>query len=166
MIEELLRHYYSSGDFKDSHSIFKKRCKEKNCILKGNLDDYIVLDGDNIEKYVSASKRKSSDCIIVDRFPKENNEVDVILCELCRGRKDFKEVREKIINSAEHIVDVFDELEISINMLKCCYLGKYGDYKLALKLISKPIHVHGFDEYDVLIENFACGTDIETIKNS
>lgn len=164
MIEELLKNYYSSGDFKDSHSIFKKRCKEKNCILKGNLEDYVVLDGDNIEKYVSGSKRKSSDCIIVDKFPNKNDEVDVVLCELCRGRKDFKEVQEKIINSAEHIVNVFDELGININMLKCCYLGKYGDYKMALKLISRPIHVPGFDDYDVLIENFSCGTDIETLK--
>lgn len=164
MVEGLIKDYYSSGEFQNASSIFKKRCRENNCILKGNLEDYIILDGDEIEKYVSRSKRKSTDCILIDKVADCEGNVDVILCELCKGSKDFIEVREKITASAEHIVCVISRIGLKIKTLKCCYLGKYGDYNMALKLISKPIHIHGFDNYDVLIENFSCGTNIETLK--
>ena len=162
----MLNDYYSSEKFKNVASVFKKKCREHNCILKGNLDEYIVLDGDEIEKCLSGNKKKSTDCIIIDKMPDEDNNVEVVLCELCRGSKDFNEVKEKIINSAEHIVEVFNDSQFDICRLKCCYLGKYGDYKRSHKLIAKPINIRGFSSNDVLIENYNCGTDIETLKKN
>lgn len=166
MIEKILRDYYSAGVFQNSSDIFKRRCKERKCILKGNFEDYVILNGDEIEKHLSKNENKSTDCIIVDKTVDENNSVGIILCELCEGSKDYKEVREKIINSAEHILDVFKTFEVNVSCLKCCYLGKYENYKRSVKFISKPIHIQGFDRHDVLIENFSCGADIETIKNN
>ncbi|MDO5860158.1 hypothetical protein [Methanobrevibacter sp.] len=155
MMEEILKEYYSSGVFKDSSEIFKKRCRERKCILKGNFDDYIILDGDEIEKCLSKNKNKSTDCILIDKNADKNNNVEIILCELCVGSKDYKNVRNKIINSAERIVDVFRTLGIGVGSLKCCYLGKYENYKRSIKLISKPILIHGFNRHDILIENFS-----------
>lgn len=118
MIEKILRDYYSSGVFQNSSDIFKRRCKERKCILKGNFEDYVILNGDEIEKHLSKNENKSTDCIIVDKTVDENNSVGIILCELCAGSKDYKEVREKIINSAEHILDVFKTFEVNVSCLK------------------------------------------------
>ena len=71
MILKMLNDYYSSEKFKNVASVFKKKCREHNCILKGNLDEYIVLDGDEIEKCLSGNKKKSTECIIIDKMPDE-----------------------------------------------------------------------------------------------
>ena len=64
----MLKRYYTDEHNLPMDKIVKKKCKENDCILKGNYKDYIILDGDDIKDNLLPGL-KSVDCIILSKKP-------------------------------------------------------------------------------------------------
>lgn len=138
------------------HKIFKNKCSE-GCTLSVNLEnDYVILDGDEIQICLKQDGIKSVDCIIINKNIK--GEINLLLCELDRGNngKSVTDVKKKMEGSGNHIFEVLKEKEIKINKFKCLYLGRYkiNPKKPALTRVS-------IDGVSTLIVNKTCGFELK-----
>ena len=62
--EQSIKNYFSKPPFTTNNfSIFESDCKDECCKLNGNFEDYIILNADNIKKYLKKDE-KSVDRII------------------------------------------------------------------------------------------------------
>lgn len=140
--------------------VFMSNCYDNGCELKGNFNDYIILNGDNI---VICLKRheKSVDRIVFARKI-ENKKVIVLLCELTKGYKKSNEVLEKMKSSGEYIVDVLEKYGFKVVNFDCIYLGRYEDEKRIRK--TNKFSIPGCSRNDLTIRQFACGIDMANIK--
>lgn len=141
----------------------KKKCKENDCILKGNYKDYIILDGDDINDNLLPGL-KSVDCIILSKKPYNGNMIDIIICEL-GGDKKWADVKGKIIDSSQHFVNVINNSDIEIGKFICCFLGKYKNPKRIKKQKKANIHIPGLKRHNIKIHNFNCGWEFEKLIN-
>jgi len=96
--EEIIRNYFNRQPFSDNKlSIFEHDCKDKGCELKGNFEDYIILNGDNIKRCLKINQ-KSVDRIIFTKKASNNKLVFFV---------SYLEVRRDILMSLKK----FDILE-------------------------------------------------------
>lgn len=144
--------------------ITKKKCSEKRCGITGNLSDYLILDGDEIEKRME--NKKSADGILIDKKNIEDMQTNIIICEL-GSNKNFKDMKEKLQNPGKHIVGIVNTCEMDINDVKCCFLGKYKNSKRYKKLLKNPtVNIPGIDKFNIVIKNYSCGTNIDFLVNN
>lgn len=156
MPEEIIRNYFNRQPFSDNKlSIFEHDCKNKGCELKGNFEDYIILNGDNIKRCLKINQ-KSVDRIIFTKKA-SNNKLDIILCELSGGKKRYTDVVKKVRYSGEYILKIFNEYGFKINDFVCIYLG---NYKNENRLLITPFSIPGFHRNDIMINHARCGSDI------
>ena len=163
MLEQKLQEYYSNDVlFKQNiDKIFKDKCAENKCKLQGDLQKYVILDGDAIQECMKKDDINSVDCILI----KETSEgkFNILLCELDKGSsgKSVTYVKNKMQGSGNHIIEVFKQMKLNVNQLKCLYLGKYKIKPKRHSLIRVPIR--GFPRKDINIVNNPCGF---TVKDS
>ena len=162
MFEEKIYKYYSNSPFDNKKlPVISLECRDGGCKLNGNFDDSFILNGDNIVACLKSSK-KSVDFIL---FAKKlsNDKIDVLLCELCDGKKRYEDVLEKTRSSGEYILNVFEQLGYSVRNFDCIYLGRYrNESRLPL---SQAFTIPGFWRNDLKIRRFECGQEISEIEN-
>ncbi len=164
--KEFFHKFYSKKKFSKSKKIFAKDCKENNCKIIDLPKNYIFLNGDEIEKCLSGVLNKSADRIIIPEEADEDNKIDIIVCELSKGTKSQDEVKDKIINTSEHIVCVVNnKSDFEIKSFKCFYIGNYEEMDLALVKKKTPtINVRGLNIYNILIDNYQCGVSFNDLN--
>ena len=123
--------YYSKKECSNLKSIFTDNCSENNCKLINTPRDSIILDGDEIEKCFSKIRNNSADRVIISN--ENDNNLEIIICDLSSGRRKHDLIKNKFINTAKHIVEVFNKSKFKIANLKCCYIGKYEKNKYIFK---------------------------------
>lgn len=135
-----LKEFYQ--DF-NSQGLILKKCKEKCCELINASKDYYILDGDKIESINSSGDSdKSADCILVSK-KLFNGKCNVIICELGTNKR-FKDVKEKLINSANYICNVLKKYGLEINKFTLLYLGSLKNNSaknMAKKLKGRVLHI-------------------------
>lgn len=158
MPEEQIIKYYSQPRFINKNfPIFEDDCNE-GCELKGNFENCIILNGDNIKICLHLDE-KSVDRIV---FAKKavDNKLDVILCELSDGKKRYTDVVKKVKGSGEHIFKVLSDFDFKVNDFICIYLGKY---KNPDRVIEKAFSIPGFHRNDIKIINGDCGDELSDL---
>ena len=158
--------FYSKNKFLKSKKIFTNNCKERTCKIIDLPKNYIFLDGDEIEKCLSGVLNKSADIIIIPEEADEDNKIDIIVCELCKGTKGIDEVKNKIRNTSEHIVCVVNNFsDFEIGSFKCFYIGGYEKIDLpTLKKKTPTINIEGLNMYNILIDNYPCGVSFNELN--
>lgn len=157
----MIKRYYQEKHNLPLEKIVKTKCGEGKCVLKGHYKDYIILDGDDIKDKLFPGT-KSVDCIIFNKKPYDKNKIDVIICEL-GGDKDWKDVKDKIITSSKHFVDVINESDLIIGKFICCFLGKYNNPQRIKKQKRANIHIPGLNRHNIKIHNYPCGYEFEKL---
>ncbi len=159
----MLKKFYTCEHNVPLDKLIKKTCREHKCVLKGNYDDYIILDGDDIKDNLFPGL-KSVDCIIISKKPYDGNKIDVIICEL-GGDKNWADVKKKMIDSANHFVSIINNSDFEIGKFICCFLGKYKNSKRIKKQKKANIPIQGLNRHNVKIHNFNCGWEFEKLIN-
>lgn len=160
----MLKRYYTYENNVSLDNIIKENCKERNCVLKGNFKDYIILDGDEIKDNLLPGL-KSVDCIIISKKPYDGKKIDIIICEL-GGKKNWADVKKKMVDSSKHFISVIDNSDFEIGKFICCFLGKYKNPNQIKKQKRAHINIPGLDIHNVKIYNFNCGWEFERLINS
>lgn len=140
------------------------KCREKGCFFKDiRKEDYIILDGDNLEK---RNGRSSVDCIIVGLKTNLDNKHNIILCELTSGSKDLKKVRQKFEDGRSLAVSIMGDMGEEINNISCLLLGKIKDngQHLLSKNLMNPISIRGFERNDIFIRKEECGYSVNNFE--
>ncbi len=163
MPEKILIEFYSTHKpFKDNiDKIFKSDCHE-GCQLTGDLNSFIILDGDEIKNSMKKDGINSVDCILLKK--NSNRKINIVLCELCDGKKSFKLVRDKMKDSGEHICNVLVREGFKISNIYCLYLGHYK--KNDVKFKSKTFSITGYHRNDIRIINRDCGFSLNELFNN
>ena len=163
MTEKILINFYSRKEpFKDNiDKIFKSDCHER-CQLTGDLNSYTILDGDEIKNSMKKDGINSVDCILLKKT--SNRKINIILCELCDGKKGYKLVRDKMKDSGEHICKVLSSEGIKISNVYCLYLGDYK--KNDIKFKSNTFSITGYYRNDLRIINKNCGFSVNELFNN
>ena len=157
----MIKKYYQENNNIPLEKIIKTKCSEKGCVLKGQLKDYIILDGDVIKNELFPQS-KSSDCIIISRNTYDGNKIDIIVCEL-GGKKYWKDVKDKLTESSQHFLEVIEDSNFEIGKFICCFLGKYKNHNRIKKQKRANIHIPGFPRHNVKIHNFNSGYDFKNL---
>lgn len=159
MPEKLIKEYFSQPQFKDKRfPVFESDCEDEGCKLNGNFKDYIVLNGDNIQTLLKRDEKSVDRILFLKKAP--NKKVDVILCELTRGKKKYTDVREKIKQSGKYIFTVLQELGFKVRDFKCIFVG---NYKNAKRVRPKPFSVPPFHKNNITIKQIECGSEFDEI---
>lgn len=159
MNEKLITEYFSKHPFDDKkYPIIEDNCEDEGCKLKGDFNDYIILNGDNIIKCLKTNEKSVDRILIMKTLP--NNKVDIILCELTRGEKRYNTVVEKIKRSGAYMVNVLYGLGLKIRNFKCIFLGEYKNSK---RVKPKAFSISGFHRNDIKIEKHPCGSELSKI---
>lgn len=152
----LYKHYSNDVIFrKNIDKIFKDKCSQ-GCALKGDLRDYVILDGDEIKDCMKEKDGiKSVDCILINK--NFEGKINILLCELDGGKsgKSVTEVKKKMQDSGKHIFNIFKESEFKINEFKCLYLGRYSFKPTKPSLIR--VSIEGSGRHNIIILNKGCG---------
>ena len=164
MPKRFLHDYYAKRDCSNLEDIFVNDCYENNCQLNNVPSDSIILNGDEIEDCLSDVRDNSADRIIISP-DKDSRKIDVLVCELSSGRRKRKLIENKIKNSAQHIINVFNRSEFEISNFRCCFIGKYEKHKGLIKS-KNPIgvKVNGINKKMILIQNRPCGFSFDKLK--
>ena len=154
--KQMLYEHYSKEEMfrKDIDKIFKDKCSQ-GCALRGDLRNYVILDGDKIKECMKKDGIKSVDCILINK--NFEGKINILLCELDRGNsgKSVTEVKKKMEDSGKHIFNVFKESKFEINHFKCLYLGRYSFKPTKPSLIR--VSIEGSDRHNINILNKGCG---------
>ena len=159
MPEHSIKNYFSKPPFTTNNfPIFESDCKDEGCKLNGNFEDYIILNADNIKKYLKKDEKSVDRIIFLKKAA--DKKVDVILCELTTGEKKYSVVVEKIKKSGEYILKLLMELGFKIRDFKCIYVGKYKNMK---RLKEKPFSIPGFYKNNITIKKLSCNDDFSQV---
>ena len=150
---------YFSDKCENFDKIFTDNCEENGCKLTGIPQESIILDGDNIERCFSSQQlSNSADRIIISET--DDNNLDILVCELSRGKRSPQVIENKIINTSNQIVDIIKNSDFKINNFKCCYVGQYDNrYKKLMRRKSPAINIDGINLKNIMIKRVNCGSD-------
>lgn len=125
MVVSHLKKTYSSGIYK---KCIKHKCKEKGSRLKDiHRNDYLILDGDEIEKCKKRCKPLAScDCIIL----KNPYHGKILFIELRTGSCDLSKLIAKFTHSTDEILSVLQNVISDSPSLHHVLLGSIGDMGL------------------------------------
>lgn len=156
--QALYDYYFNNETFKSEiDKIFKNKCSQR-CTLRGDLKNYVILDGDVIQGCMNKEGIKSVDCILINK--NSEGKVNILLCELDSGNsgKSVTDVKQKMEDSGKHIFNVCTKKEFKINHFKCLYLGRYSHKptKPALTRIS----IEGLGRNDITLSQKHCGFEL------
>ena len=155
MLEKLIKEYYSHPQFKNKkYPVFENNCEDEGCELKGDFKDYIILNGDNIMTLLKKDEKSVDRILFLKKAP--NKKVDVVLCELTRGKKKYSDVVEKTKKSGEYIISVLEELGFKVRNFKCIFIGEYKNTKRVKPI---PFSIPSFHKNDISIRRVPCGSD-------
>lgn len=155
MVTNLISNKYTNPPF--NQDCIKDRCDQR-CRLKDiHPQQYLILDGDEIEKCNCNSSHQadqSCDCIIL-KDPFHNK---VLLVELRSGHKptSITEAKNKFLTSANEIINTIEEFGESIQSLSFLLLGKVE--MSGKKSKKREFYING--RY-CFIDISPCGTSIE-----
>lgn len=140
------------------------RCREGACTLKDiSRENYFIIDGDEIKN----SAEKSVDCIIINLKNDNENNYEIILCELTTGKKDLKDAILKFKASGKLIIEYLSQINKHVTKIKCLLLG---DIKENGKVIDGKIlnanqfMIEGFSKKNI-IQNESCGYSITKLQS-
>ena len=153
--QKLYEHYFNDEIFKtDIERIFKDKCSE-GCALKGDLRDYVILDGDVIQECMHKDDIKSVDCILLNK--NSEGKINILLCKLNQGTsgKSVTDVKKKMEDSGKHIFNLCNEEGFEIKHFKCLYLGRYSLKPTKPSLIR--VSIEGSGLHNITILNKPCG---------
>lgn len=162
--KEYLHKYYARENCSNLNEIFINNCYENNCKLNNIPKECTILNGDKIEECLLDLRKNSADRIIISK-KFDGNVINILICELSSGKRKSELIRNKIQNSSQHIIDVFNPSQFEINNFRCCYIGKYEKYDGLIKSKTPiTIKVNGISKKIIHIQNHPCGFDFEKLK--
>lgn len=159
--QSITKHFKDKKFHTKKKPVFMKNCYDKQCELKGNFKDFIILNYDNIVEILKKHE-KSVDRIIFAKKV-ENKKVTVLLCELTTGKKKQHEVLEKMKHSGEYIIKILEKYGFKVINFDCLYLGRYEEEKRLRK--TNHFSIPGCSRNDLKIRRENCGISIEDIEN-
>ena len=92
-------------------------CYDENCELKGNFEDFIILNYDNIVRILKKHEKSVDSIVFAKRV--ENKKVNVLLCELTTEKIGRYEEEKRIKKTNKFSIAGCSRNDLKIYQDKC-----------------------------------------------